>query len=153
MDEPTIFERANVRRRGNFGRSADLIPGRCCADVPEGGRSPLFYQCKKKITVQRLVREPDGSTKEWGFCSTHDPDAEAMRREARQAKWKEENAARVLGWQRALKRPEEYADALRQIAAGHNDPRALAAEILAKWDDAQGIPTREGGDACGSVHR
>jgi hypothetical protein len=26
-------------------------------------------------------------------------------------------------------------EALRQIAAGHNDARALAAEVLAKWND------------------
>lgn len=27
------------------------------------------------------------------------------------------------------------AEVLREIAAGHNDPRALEAEVLAKWKD------------------
>lgn len=64
-------------------------------------------------------------------CATHRPEAKA----AREAKAAERNLAYQAAQARKFKRPFEYVTALRLIANGHNDPRALATEVLAKWGD------------------
>ena len=70
-----------------------------------------------------------------GWCKQHHPDTEAAKHDEREARWAEERARDALRYARNHDRPAEYKEALRQIAAGHNDARALAAEVLAKWND------------------
>lgn len=88
-----------------------------------------FHQCWRKPAVFRCV---EGI--EYGFCKQHDPAAVAERNRVRhaayEAKWAEERAQ----YDRERRQREAQAaakDALEQIAAGHNDPRTLAAEVLA----------------------
>lgn len=110
---------------------------RCRASVYDNGirRS---YQCQRKPAVIRCV---DG--KEIGFCKQHDPEAVKARHTARAKEWERERAeARAKEQRRAdtAKANAAAKAALEQIAAGHNDPRALAAEILALFP-ADDLPT------------
>jgi hypothetical protein len=105
-----------------FGRMSPAIdPERCRAEVYESV-SRNFSQCARKRAV-----EEEGV----GYCRQHSPAAERARAEASRARYEAERRLR----ERWSLRPAEYRDALRQIAAGHNDPRALAAAALEKWDD------------------
>ena len=93
---------------------------RCCEEVIGAGRGMLFSQCARKAKYG-----PDGA-----YCKQHDPAAVAERRRVENEKY-----------QQAMKkaRPKWYAaemlSILRQIADGHNDPRSIATEIVAKVDD------------------
>lgn len=78
------------------------------------GRS---HQCSRSAKV-------DGT-----WCRQHDPKAAKRRLEERAARYETE-------WQRRrleIAGPRFHA-ALRQIAEGHNDPGALAREVLEKFD-------------------
>jgi hypothetical protein len=108
--------------RDRFGQSGGKIDlTRCRAQTYESV-SRNFSQCSRKKVV-----EVDG----FGYCKQHSPEAEAKRNEAR----REREAADRRRSDYQYKRPLEYRDALRLIADGHNDPRAVAAEALAKWGD------------------
>ena len=96
------------------------------------------YQCQKKPAVIRCV---DGQ--DVGFCKQHDPEAVKARHTARAKEWERERAeARAKEQRRAdtAKANAAAKEALERIAAGHNDPRALAAEILALFP-ADPLPT------------
>lgn len=91
---------------------------RCVMSVTpnERGGFAHAHQCNRK-----RGHGPDGL-----YCKQHDP-AEVARRDAEaKARWDAK-------WDRA-QRPNRliaaYRKALEQIAAGHNDPRSLAAEAL-----------------------
>lgn len=78
------------------------------------------------------VKLADGST----WCGTHAPAAVAARKAraqarsaARQAKWDARRASDAERQKRERAFPE-FLEALRKIAAGHNDPCALAREVL-----------------------
>ncbi len=101
---------------------------RCRASVSDNSLR-RSYQCQRKPTVVRCV---DG--KDVGFCKQHDPEAVKARHCARAKEWERERAeARAREQRRAdtAKASAAAKVALEQIAAGHNDPRALAAEVLA----------------------
>lgn len=91
-----------------------------------------YHQCDKAGSYR------DGAGRWW--CGVHSPVAWARRRaaqvakeEARRARWDYERAVtRKAATRKAA--GEKALDALRQIEAGHNDPRALAAEVLALLD-------------------
>jgi hypothetical protein len=81
----------------------------------------------------------------------HDPDENGVptkcgvHSKAAQAKRDAKSAERRQAWQAEWDRDRAIADAkskiipaLRQIAAGHNDPRGLATEVLAALDAASG---------------
>jgi hypothetical protein len=70
-----------------------------------------------------------------GYCTIHHPDTVTARRAKASAEAKARWDAKQAIERRKWDRPKEYRDALRAIAAGHNDPRALAQEMLAKWND------------------
>lgn len=90
---------------------------RCCEEVYEQGRGMMTHQCARKAK-----HGPDGA-----YCKQHDPAAVKAREDLASAKY----AA-----QRRAERPRWYAkkmlEALKLIADGHNDPRSLAAEIVAE---------------------
>jgi len=105
----------------------------CRAAVHDGGRWPGFHQCTRKVKVTREVNH-HGKIVEMGYCKQHDPVAVKAKADAWRAKLDADCAERDA--QRKAKRDAEdlaraAIAALRQIAAGHNDPRSLAIEVLA----------------------
>lgn len=67
------------------------------------------------------------------FCAIHYPPNVAERDKARRARWDAESKANVARWaqeEEDRKLRDRCLDAIKQIAAGHNDPRALAMEVL-----------------------
>ncbi len=101
----------------------------------------MIHVCKAKIRVgagfhrqscnKTAKVEHDG---QW-YCGTHDPVKCKARSDARHAKWLADHNARHadrLAARQRLELGERAIDALRQIADGHNDARALAIEILGK---------------------
>lgn len=105
-----------------FGTLSPAIDTERCRVETYEGISRNFTQCARRKTV-----EVDGI----GYCKQHSPGEVAKRRQAQQDKYE---AERQISERRYV-RPNEYRDALREIAAGHNDPRALAEAVLAKWGD------------------
>lgn len=112
-------------------RRTALHPDYCCASV-NGPGGWLSSQCDKKIKILY------GSL---GYCGIHDPQRVSDRRETadanRKANWKGQQAEfareqRLNGFRMTC------VDAVRQIAAGHNDPRALCAEILGEYSNVSG---------------
>jgi hypothetical protein len=107
-------------------------PGSCCAAVHESGRGVSFYQCTKKAKYTREVMHR-GQRVTLEYCGIHDP--EFVRR--KNIKWRTEYDARRAEEQaqRDAKKADRILrdaalEAIRKIAAGHNDPRSLAMEVL-----------------------
>lgn len=76
---------------------------------------------------------PDGK-----YCKQHDPAAVAKREVARQEKFETEWAAKKASWAASARRDARDAacvEAIRSIAAGHNDPRSLAVAVLNEYGD------------------
>lgn len=98
---------------------------RCCARVYDD-KARARYQCKRK----------NGHGERGAYCATHDPEKIRAKSNARssayEAKWAIERrqSAFVAACQQAI----------RDIAAGHNDPRGLAQSIL---DQLNSTPTKE----------
>lgn len=68
------------------------------------------------------------------FCSIHHPPTVEAKKQARTDEWERERAAQAARWRKAdaeRKQKDAALEAIKQIAAGHNDPRALAQEVLA----------------------
>jgi hypothetical protein len=103
---------------------------RCCGKTYEHGSNFTWtHQCDKAARITL----PNG----WTFCGVHEPAAvikrnaaSAAKSAARLSQWDREAAARKLEAARKAAYPQLVA-ALREIAAGHNDPRTLAADLLA----------------------
>jgi hypothetical protein len=107
----------------------------CRAMVQLGDhRMSIFRQCSCKPKVRRKYR----GVIYW-FCGRHDPVAIQAREDKREAALVARNAERDARYRNreawAIDRPEEYVAALREIAAGHNNPRQLARKALAKWGE------------------
>lgn len=104
-------------------------PDRCCASVASGGGSFYSHQCSRK---------PVSWFGALGYCKAHDPLLQKQKREARYKAWDDEYRRKADLRKAEARRAElgvEAAAALRSIADGHNDPRSLASEILAKYAD------------------
>lgn len=84
--------------------------------VPDSGGF-RFYQCKKAAMAGGR------------FCKQHDPDEIKKRDQVKQAEWDCE-------WQkrRVQLYGPKFMRVLEQIAAGHNDPRALAQKTLDEFN-------------------
>ena len=111
---------------------------RCRASVAMDTRWPRWHQCQKKAKVWYEVFERDEkrqSLGKCGFCTTHDPIKVKERRIARE---KRESASWDLRMNELKYRTAgpAFADALRQIANGHNDPRTLAKLTLEKLKES-----------------
>lgn len=103
----------------------------CVASVHNGSGHVGFHQCSRK---------PKHEYGGHGWCAQHYPPNEHKRREERHAAWKAEWKAREEGWAREAAEAKQKAaalEAIKKIAAGHNDPRGLAEEVLSI------IPTQE----------
>ncbi len=99
----------------------------CEATVWAGGGMGGF-QCSRYGVIEDKGR--------W-WCKQHSPAAKEARREASEEQWQIERAERDA---RGLARENRHAanagaiEALRQIAAGHNDPSSLAQDAIAEID-------------------
>jgi hypothetical protein len=90
---------------------------RCCADVADGGRSVLSHQCCNKNG-----HGPDGA-----YCKTHDPVSVAKRQMESSKRYYDSVRKSCIGSM------GKAISALISIEKGHNDPRALAKEILDEY--------------------
>lgn len=108
------------------------MANQCCRRVFSSG-SFRGHLCTKPATVER-----DGKF----YCRTHDPEEEAKRHAKRSKKMEEEWAAQRAAIAERKRVEGLHAACLatvRAIALGHDDPRALAHDVLAKF--AEPIPT------------
>lgn len=111
-------------------------PGQCRASVR--GSTYMSHQCDRKAKVTREVLR-HGKLAQVEYCGQHDPVKVKAAHDKRQAKWKANwNAKQAKSAEDArLNRLGNAArKALKQIAAGHNDPRTLALEVLAKHGES-----------------
>lgn len=126
-DEPDILKHIFVWRPMPYQGGPDLK--RCRASVHRDGSFGIC-QCSRAGKIERAGHL---------FCSIHDPVAvktkNAARKAAWDAEWAEKNRISQLEADRRKFRAA-CADALRIIAAGHNDPRSLAVETLSRDPDA-----------------
>lgn len=105
-----------------------VLPDRCRASV-HNTYGVGFRQCNRK---------PLADSK---YCSTHLPENVNARREASDRRNAEQAALkkkRDMSWHGA-----PFIEALRKIQAGHNDPRALAGEVLEKHGFATPTTTEQ----------
>lgn len=89
-------------------------------------------QCSNKAKYFRQVK---GHEEAIGFCGVHDPERKEKKNAERREKWAKEYAERKA--EADLRNAEEALknaalEAIRQIASGHNGPRALALSVLAQ---------------------
>jgi hypothetical protein len=88
--------------------------------------------------VFRECAEPKGT---FGFCSIHDPVVVADKRAAKEAQWRrewDERDARIKALDARKAAIERCVAVLREIAAGHNDPRSVARDALNALDAIAG---------------
>lgn len=92
-------------------------------------------RCKEQVSLKgtfRFVRcsRPDGHGPDGAYCKQHNPVTRQVKRDARDAKWREEwdKQARFDKFTRAARQ------AIRDIAAGHDDARGLAIKILKEFE-------------------
>ena len=97
---------------------------RCAAPVYPRDRTGWgSHQCERK----------NGHGPHGAWCKAHDPVAKKAKRDAKVDEWmRQSEASQKLHAAKAALEP-----ALRQIAAGHNDPRSLAEIVIAALDDAR----------------
>lgn len=106
---------------------------RCRHAVSDGDRWPSYHQCSRKVKVTRTV-DWRGKAVELGYCGQHDPEKVRAKKIAWREKYDAKHKERSRQWaQSAMK--NEAVDLLRKIAEGHNDPRSIALEFVAKYDE------------------
>lgn len=111
-------------RYGEWAGKPDGVPPdyeRCCETVHgDGGFRILPHQCTKRR----------GYGPGEAYCKQHDPEAAMARRLA-----SDERSRVAWNRQRINFHGATFKRALEQIAAGHNDARALASEVLAEFHE------------------
>lgn len=106
--------------RGNFKPD----PTRCAKEVSDSSLWGHYHQCTRKAKY-----DPDENGKPT-TCKVHSEAAIAARRA------KQEDAQRVSSHMFWLQKyGATFFDALKEIADGHNDPRALAAAKIKEFQD------------------
>ena len=91
------------------------MPDKCCENVWPAGRFMFPHQCNRAR----------GHGPERAYCKQHDPEYIADKRRVEAAKHEAAMEMRKIEWA-----AHGMFAALRQIADGHNDPRALAKETI-----------------------
>lgn len=117
--------------RPRSGFDPKFMEDRCAAAVCGGRIGPR--QCRHKATVRESFEGV-----EYGWCKMHAPSAVEKRKAAQKRRWEEKWAAEKASWERKerLRKANEAArKALEEIAAGHNDPRALARQVIAMYPE------------------
>ena len=85
------------------------------------------------VGFSQCARKPKHEYGGHGWCAQHYPPNVHARSVALEKKWQEEWAAREAARDKEKAEDEQKSaalDAIRKIAAGHNDPRGLAIEVL-----------------------
>lgn len=125
------MSRVHIGRFGRRGPSKFIPWGKNPGTVPQCYASVHddfgvgFHQCPKKASVF----EENGN--QW--CGTHSPAAQAARDKKSADAYAKRQRIYKLN-QKRLNTRETLLKVLREIEAGHNDPRALAREVLAEYD-------------------
>lgn len=120
MSELTSHHKARYGSWAGFPDGFAAKPENCAHEV---FRDYRHLQCPRKR----------GYGPEGAYCKQHDPEAVAKKRAERDAKWEAEWKEKQRQHARnAFKL--RFEAALRVIAAGHNYPRSLAAELIAEFD-------------------
>lgn len=92
---------------------------RCCESVTTyEGRWPHSHQCRNRR----------GHGPGEAYCRVHDPERVEARRQEQQRRYNEGYNRDLVKWHAG-----SFKEALEKIAAGHNDARGLAQEVLAKY--------------------
>lgn len=120
-DKSTEFMSEYQERYGRHNNRPDYT--KCAEAVYTGDVWSGSRQCSRK----------NGHGPHGAWCKRHNPEAVRARREAQTAKWDAERAAR----NRKTKFQNDCITAVRNIAAGHNDPRGLCQSII---DEANNEP-------------
>lgn len=92
---------------------------RCCQSITPKQGFPIPYQCKRAR----------GYGPDKAYCKIHDPKAVEERLAKAKSKSEEKSRAWFLSYN-----AETFYKALKSIAEGHNDPRSLAQETIAKFE-------------------
>lgn len=108
--------------RIGLGPGTPADPALCCEEVSDRQSWISYSQCARKR----------GYGPEGAYCKQHDPDAVKAKKAARDAKWEAEWAEKQRKHEAASLAPKMKA-ALIAIRDGHNDPAALAAEVLGEF--------------------
>ena len=95
------------------------------------GRKPDYDRCCTEVWDKRGFRSSQCSNPRLvgpgkSYCKVHDPEAKAQRQA------KSEQVYRDRLWEDAMSTAGPMVAVLKQIEAGHNDPRGLASDCLAK---------------------
>lgn len=106
----------------------------CCKEVWRSG-TWRPGRCSKPGKIER-----EGKF----YCSVHDPVARSARNAERDARWAAEREAS----DRAYRFKNECMDAIRAIAAGHNDPRELAQSIMDRAEPRAKLGIQERAEAA-----
>lgn len=118
----TTLTSLHAERYGGWAGRPDGVrpdPDRCCVEVTTAqGRWHSQQQCSR----------PRGHGTEQAYCKQHVPEVARKRREEAETREAEAFRKRVL----EMGGPRFFR-VLCQIADGHNDPRALAAEAVATY--------------------
>ncbi len=94
------------------------------------GTRPDFTKCCEGVAGNawgsKQCSRANGHGPHGAYCKQHDPVSLKAKKDARYAKWsaESENSARNREFAAACRK------AIRDIAAGHNDPRGLAQSII-----------------------
>ena len=127
--EPTEAFKAQFKKSYGLNIKREPDFNKCAENVRAEGSWPQYNQCTHK----------NGHGPEGAWCKMHDPVARKAKQAARDAKWRSDwDREKALNNANAALVP-----ALRAIADGHNDPRALATEVIAALDAASGLPGKE----------
>lgn len=113
-------------KKGRLGGRAPILDGRCEGETYfKVGRFGEFRQCEVKGKLE---------WKGHRWCGRHHPPTVEAKKKARDDEAARERAAQSARYRAAeAERQQRHAAlaAIEQIAAGHNDPRSLAQEVLA----------------------
>lgn len=109
-----VYELSSFHKTFRSGPGRDSRPDsqRCCEIVYDGWWSK---QCSRKR----------GFGPEAAYCKQHDPATVAARDAEKRVKWEADSKKYQLSF-----RAPQLLEALKKIAEGHDDPRALAAETI-----------------------
>lgn len=113
--------------QANYGlsyQSRNPDYSRCCMSVRRPmGHTHIPGQCARK----------NGHGPHGAYCKQHDPEEVKRRDQERSRKYESEMYPKRMNWHRQ-KWADELKGVLQEIAAGHNDPRALAQDIITRME-------------------
>lgn len=102
------------------------------------GNSPDYTRCCESVRgrdrwdiVGHQCRKPRGQGPDGAYCKQHDPAKVQARRDKSDRTYFDKMNKLQAQWHGPA-----FLAALREIEAGHNDPRSLAREVIAKYEES-----------------